>query len=350
MSLRSLAIAALLAVAPAARGQIYIDTPTPKGRPAPGPAKLDEYSERPVGGFRVFIHKAVFAHRDDAEFDVKPMDVLVGQFRDLVKAMPAEALTELRPTVRVWVEWDRVDPEGGPDAVAVYRGGSPEAIGLKGVLPAKANGIEIISLRRIALTKQPEFDNPVCVLLHEMAHAWHHQVIGPDNEAIRSAYKQAMDRHAYLSVRDIIGRPAKAYATTNEYEYFAELSEAYLLRNDYFPFSRDQLKLFDPVGHRLVHDAWAGVRSARALGKNALIVRGDDAPEPPPAVRQPPRPTASDEAKAARKLDTAKQFLAMNKGDRAKALLEDILRTHPGTPSAREAKVLADAVRSWKTK
>ncbi|WCL48987.1 hypothetical protein [Leptospira sp. GIMC2001] len=39
-------------------------------------------------------------------------------------------------------------------------------------------------------------------------------------------------------------------------EYFAELSEAYLGKNDYFPFARSDLKKFDIEGFKLMEEAW----------------------------------------------------------------------------------------------
>jgi hypothetical protein len=47
-----------------------------------------------------------------------------------------------------------------------------------------------------------------------------------------------------------------ADALTNEYEYFAELSEAYFWRNDFFPFNRNQLYEYDPMGAEMIRTGW----------------------------------------------------------------------------------------------
>jgi hypothetical protein len=39
-------------------------------------------------------------------------------------------------------------------------------------------------------------------------------------------------------------------------EFFASLSEAYFGTNDYFPFTRDDLKAFDPDSYRVISEAW----------------------------------------------------------------------------------------------
>ncbi len=43
---------------------------------------------------------------------------------------------------------------------------------------------------------------------------------------------------------------------SNPMEFFAELSEAYFGTNDYFPFTRDDLKAFDPESYRAISTAW----------------------------------------------------------------------------------------------
>lgn len=48
----------------------------------------------------------------------------------------------------------------------------------------------------------------------------------------------------------------KAYALTNELEYFAELSEAYLGRNDFYPYNRKQLEKYDSVGYGVMKTIW----------------------------------------------------------------------------------------------
>ena len=43
-------------------------------------------------------------------------------------------------------------------------------------------------------------------------------------------------------------------------EYFAEGTEAYFHRNDFYPFGRVELKGHDPVLHDLVEDIWGLVK------------------------------------------------------------------------------------------
>lgn len=43
---------------------------------------------------------------------------------------------------------------------------------------------------------------------------------------------------------------------TNQHEYFAEPSEAYFSRNDFYPFNRSDLRAFDPEGFAAVEKLW----------------------------------------------------------------------------------------------
>jgi dipeptidyl-peptidase-4 len=94
------------------------------------------------------------------------------------------------------------------------------------------------------------------VILHELTHAYHHQVLGFDDKRIIKAFENARDAGLYDKVKHVGGKTMRAYAMDNEREYFAELTEAYFGTNDYFPFNREELRLHDPVGYRMVENAW----------------------------------------------------------------------------------------------
>ena len=108
------------------------------------------------------------------------------------------------------------------------------------------------------------------VMVHEFSHAYHHRMLqdGYDNQEIYECYKAAMKEKLYACVK-VHGRQgptAKAYACTNEMEYWAELSTAFLggigpdyadkEYNKWFPFNRQQLKEHDPRAYSLLSRLW----------------------------------------------------------------------------------------------
>ncbi len=103
--------------------------------------------------------------------------------------------------------------------------------------------------------------------MHEMAHAYQFGVLGEDHPAAQKAYRKAMDKKLYQSVAHVHGGTRKAYAATNDKEYFAELTEAYFGKNDFFPFTREDLKKYDPAGYKLMQDVWGPPRDGAALSR-----------------------------------------------------------------------------------
>ncbi len=204
---------------------------------------LSAYAPRKIAGFTVLMHQEVLKRPADAKEALRELE---GQARQIVRVVPVEALAHLR-RVRIWLEW-----ENKPNGAAEYHP-SAEWLREHGYNPEKAGGIEINNARNFVRWSRGE---QPWMLLHEMAHAYHHQVLGYDNRAVRIAYRHALQRGLYEQVDYIRGGKQRAYALTNEQEYFAELSEAYFGKNDFYPFMREQLAGYDPIGYRMVRLAW----------------------------------------------------------------------------------------------
>lgn len=109
-------------------------------------------------------------------------------------------------------------------------------------------------LSRSQLLKHP------AVVLHELSHAYHDQFLSFDYKPIVDAYRKAMKDKTYEKVLLYNGREVKHYATTNHKEYFAEGTEAYFYRNDFYPFVRGELKKHDPDLHSALEEIWGPLR------------------------------------------------------------------------------------------
>ena len=48
----------------------------------------------------------------------------------------------------------------------------------------------------------------------------------------------------------------RAYALTNAQEFFAEATEAFFARNDFFPYTRAELEALDPETGALLAKLW----------------------------------------------------------------------------------------------
>jgi hypothetical protein len=94
------------------------------------------------------------------------------------------------------------------------------------------------------------------VILHELSHAYHDQVLGFDEPRIKEAYEKYKKSGHGDKVLLFDGRHVKHYALTNQMEFFAEMTEAYFGVNDFFPFNRAELKEAEPEIHALLKDVW----------------------------------------------------------------------------------------------
>lgn len=215
------------------------------------------YLEQSIHGFTVLLNPQVLA---EARAAAEVRAELTRQFAEVTDVLPTAAVSALQK-VRVWVEWSK-----RPDAGAEFHV-SRRWLEQNGYNPAKAGGIEIAnSLNFVSWSRAEQ----PCMVLHELAHAYHFLVLGESQPEIAAAYRQAVERRLYESVEYVGGGKRRAYALVNEKEYFAELSEAYFGRNDYYPFTRADLQQHDPVGYALVQRLWgnAANRESVALGEN----------------------------------------------------------------------------------
>jgi hypothetical protein len=127
--------------------------------------------------------------------------------------------------------------------------------------PSMAKGVEFTNIRIFEqeTTRMPNF------ALHELAHAYHDRVLGFENPKIEAAFREARDKGGYDRVERVNGRGKantreKAYAMTNAKEYFAETTEAFFSRNDFFPFNKAELERHDPRMAALLGEAWGAAR------------------------------------------------------------------------------------------
>ena len=203
-----------------------------------------------IDGWTVHVSQELLEH--EAAATARALELLKGQLDEIVRVVPQAALTELRK-VPLWIspEYPGIQPkaEYHPDA------GWLRAHGRK---PAMARAVEFTNVRIF----ESECRRMPMMVLHELAHAYHHRVLGYDDPRIRAAFEKAKASGSYDRVqrRDAKGRIRldRAYALSNPQEYFAESTEAFFGTNDFFPFTREELKEHDPEMFHLLTKIWNG--------------------------------------------------------------------------------------------
>src|SRR5262245_38189245 len=222
------------------------------GAEAPGGVP-EGYERRYLQGFTVYVNKQILARSTD-RFGRQPLSVLETELSDLRRILVRRIVSVLQE-VPIWVEWDAVIKES-PGVVARYFPVSAQEMKKEGGDPRKAGTVEVLTLKRLGELRHPGTALQQIIILHEMAHAVQHRLLGRDNPELEATFKQATDRKLYDEVNDRFGRRGKAYARTNAAEYFAELSCAFLDSCNYFPFNNQQLQGYDPDGYKFVQRVW----------------------------------------------------------------------------------------------
>jgi hypothetical protein len=216
------------------------------------------YEKFDVHGFQVLIDKDLLDKPDRGKPLLKQLDTTLLKISQLVS--PTQ-FAELKKT-KIWVSVERhrrvnesasEESRHSTQAIAVYRGSSAAELKSHSHNPDKAKSVEIFNA---ALFRRAPADLQLTIVLHELAHAYHDKVLGPRHPDIRDAYKKAMARGRY-NVADARSESGdRAYAATNDHEYFAELTVAYLTKNDGFPQDRYVLAKVDPIGYSLMQKVW----------------------------------------------------------------------------------------------
>lgn len=212
--------------------------------------KESPYVDRNLSGWTVHIRREMLA--GDSTATEKALALLKTQLDEIIQVVPSKAVAELKK-VPLWIspEYPATPPR------AEYH---PGAGWLKDNNrdSAMVKGIEFTNVRifEAETRRMPNF------ALHELSHAYHDRVLpnGFGNPELKAAFGTAKQSGKYDRVerQDSEGRKRMdvAYALTNPQEYFAESTEAYFTRNDFFPFDRNELNQHDPETLKLIAKLW----------------------------------------------------------------------------------------------
>ena len=214
------------------------------------------YQTLVIEGWQVHVNDLLL--KDEKVATDKALALLTEHLKEIVRAVPAPAVAHLRK-IPLW--FNPAYP--GVAQRAEYH---PSGDWLKAQKrnPAMAKCVEFTNISIF----EPETKRMPCFVLHELAHGYHDQVLSFEQPEIIAAYKKALESKSYDHVQRWHGVPGRitterAYAMTNHKEYFAEDTEAYFGRNDFFPFTRDELEKHDPDMFNLLKRVWGLPEAAK---------------------------------------------------------------------------------------
>ncbi|MCP4811062.1 MAG: metallopeptidase [Planctomycetaceae bacterium] len=199
-----------------------------------------------IEGWKVDVDPALLEGKHQEEGAIA-LQMLANHLQRIKVLVPQPQLGKLQ-TIGIWIE--RAHPVLGN---MQYH---PGARWLKdhGHDPRLVKKVHITHASAL-LSRQQMLKHPA-VILHELAHGYHDQILGFEHPDVKNAYDRAMAAGKYQEVLLYTGRLVKHYGTTNHKEYFAEATEAYFYRNDFYPFVAGELKQYDPFVYELFGKIW----------------------------------------------------------------------------------------------
>lgn len=200
-----------------------------------------------IEGWTVHVDPVLLPGGSNAEEGEKALKMLANHLQRISILLPSARLAEMKK-LEIWVENEH------PELVPMqYHPGSGWLMD-RGYDPRLAKKVHVTQARAL-LSREQLLKHPA-VILHELAHAYHDQILGFDDARVIEAYQAAMKAGILAKVKNFRGEMVEHYAATNEKEYFAEATEAYLYRNDFYPFVAAELKEHDPKGFALMLEIW----------------------------------------------------------------------------------------------
>ena len=205
-----------------------------------------EHQTRDLAGWQVRIDQRLLQGEHEP-LGTRAILMLESQLRGIETIMPDKALEHLREVV-IQIDLDH----GGLDHKQYH----PSAGWLRdnGYSEDLEKVVHIARAER--LVDQRLARMMPNVVLHELAHAYHDQVLGFDHPALLEHFEQVKERRVLDEVLHASGELRRHYALTDHKEWFAEMTEAYFGSNDFYPFVRAQLLMSDPAGHDLIKKLW----------------------------------------------------------------------------------------------
>ncbi len=181
------------------------------------------------------------------ETGARALQMLANHLQRIAILLPEDRLAKMQK-LEIWIEHHHPTLEAmqyHPDLGWLKAHGHDPRLAKKVHIP-RAESL----LSRHQMIKHP------AVVLHELSHAYHDRYLGFDNPRIIEVYKKAKEAGIYEKTLLYNGRRVRHYGLKDDKEYFAEGTEAYLYRNDFYPFCRAELKEHDPALHDLLVDVW----------------------------------------------------------------------------------------------
>ena len=218
--------------------------------PAKETAGFYDPVERQIEGWTIDVDPRLL-NEENRELGEKAMKALANHLQRITYIVPEKQLAQLR-TMRIWLELD--NPVLGN---MQYHPGKGWLVN-NGHDPRLVKHVHIPRAKH--LTDRHMWAKHPYVVLHELAHAYHDQILDFNNAEVLATFNAAKEAGIYEEVLLYTGQKVRHYGLSNQMEYFAESTEAYFGVNDFYPFVRAELKEHDPRMYEQLEKIWGPIK------------------------------------------------------------------------------------------
>lgn len=205
-----------------------------------------QHQQRQLEGWTVRVDQRLLEgeHQEKGE---KALRLLQARLVTITAVVPEKAVKELQKvTIQIDLDYGKLrSMQYHPSAEWLKENGYHENLARCVHIPQVDGLLSPSSNRRMPM-----------VILHELAHAYHDQILGFEDKRIMAAWKKFCDSGNYESILTQNGTKGKHYALTDQKEFFAEMTEAYFGSNDFYPFVAGELKQAEPEIYALMEELW----------------------------------------------------------------------------------------------
>lgn len=215
--------------------------------PAPGTPRIYEpttsYTIKDLAGWKVYVHNSLLPGGEHAETGAEAMKNLTDGMLRLKTWIPPGPLARLLD-VKIWLEWNTTNGPWGRTSGYQYHPGRDWLIDMD-FNPQKHKCVEFGNAASLA-NRSP--DATASVLLHELAHAYHDQVLTFDDPDVLAAYKRCVEGDAY---------PERDWVKADHKEFFAGVTTRYFGNQE----EREAVGRRDPVLEEFLRKTWGKPRA-----------------------------------------------------------------------------------------
>ena len=239
----------------------YLLTSTPAAPPVAErgdadmpPAKPNQpgsRSLRTLEGFSILVDDTLLPGGSDEALGREALAFLAAKLAEIRIVLPREKVDVLRTVTIV------LDRECGALASMQYHP-SADWLADNGYPRSLEKCVHLPRARDVATSRN--INEQPWVILHELAHAYHDQILGFDDPRVLAAWEDFKASGKGDEALLFNGSRVKHYGLTDQKEFFAEMTEAYFGSNDFHPFNRAQLKTEFPKLYELLAEIWGPLR------------------------------------------------------------------------------------------